>query len=204
MRLMRAAGAGILATVIAIVGLVGCGLQTDTFSVGMQSPGGAPNCSAGGRQLVESFVDGFNRGDALQLDRLFAGPGVFEWYSTDAPGERVNDDAVDRSSLIEYFAQRHNHHERLDLRSSQFTGVSPSGLGNFEFELLRSADDGLVSTPYGGKGAFNCQQSPYKIVAWSMARQPFLRSDLPIYGLLVVLITLAGGIGLYRWRRKAR
>jgi hypothetical protein len=75
-------------------------------------------------------------------------------------------------------------------------------ISNSSFFVVQTT--GLVSTPYGGKGAFNCQQSPFKIVAWSMARQPFLRSDLPIYGLLVVLITLAGGIGLYRWRRKAR
>jgi hypothetical protein len=170
----------------------------------MQSADGAARCSAGSRQLVESFLDGFNRGDAPQLDRLFAGPGLFGWYSTDAPGERINDDAKDRSSLMEYFAQRHNHHERLELRSFQFKGTSSSGRGNFEFELIRSADEGLASAPYGGKGAFDCQESPFRLVVWSMAREPFLRSDLPIYLSLIVLIALAGGTALYRLRRRAR
>jgi len=44
-----------------------------------------------------------------------------------APGERINDDAKNRSTLIEYFTKRHNRHERLELRSFQFKGASQSG-----------------------------------------------------------------------------
>jgi hypothetical protein len=89
------------------------------------------------------------------------------------------------------------------LRSFQFNGTSPSGRGNFEFELTRSADDGLASTPYGGKGAFDCEQSPFRLVVWSMAREPFLRSDIPLYLSLIalLLITAASGIAFYPWRR---
>jgi hypothetical protein len=201
----RASGA--VAIVSALMAFASCGTTSDQTSTGLQAPGAAAKCSAGSRQLVQSFVDSFNNGDALQLDRLFAGLGLFEWYSTDAPGERINNEAKDRSSLLAYFAKRHNRHERLELRSFQFNGTSPSGRGNFEFELTRSADDGLASTPYGGKGTFDCEQSPFTLVVWSMAREPFLRSDIPLYLSLIalLLITLAaGGIAFYRWRRPAR
>lgn len=202
-----AAVACAVAIIAGFLALAGCGTPAaDQASTGLQLPGGAAKCSAGSRQLVESFVDSFNSGDALQLDRLFAAPGLFQWYSTDAPGERINDEAKDRISLMAYFAKRHNHHERLELRSFHFIG-NQGILGGFEFELIRSADDGLASTPYGGKGAFNCEQSPIKLVVWSMAREPFLRSDVPLYLSLIalLLITLAaGGIAFYRWRRLAR
>jgi hypothetical protein len=203
----RGAAAGAVATVAAVLLLAGCGMQSDQTSAGLQPVGAAANCSAGSRQLVASFIASFNSGDALQLDRLFAGPGhgLFEWYSTDAPGERINDVAKDRSSLMAYFAKRHSHHERLELRYFHFIG-NQGTLGGFEFELIRSADDGLASTPYGGKGAFDCEQSPIRLVVWSMAREPFLRSDVPLYLSLIalLLITLAAGaIACYRWRRPA-
>ena len=144
--------------------LVGCGPQSS-------SPTTA--CSAGSRQLVGSFVQSFNSGDAQALDHLVAESGRgFVWYSTDAPGERINDQARDRGTLLVYFADRHDHHERLELRSFQFNGVSPNGFGNFEVKLSRSSDDGLVSTPYGGKGSIDCDQSPFVLVVWSMARDP--------------------------------
>jgi hypothetical protein len=202
----RAAAAGAVAILAALLGLAGCGTPSVQTSTALQLTDAAAKCDAGSRQLVESFVASFNSGDALQLDRLFAGPGhgLFEWYSTDAPGERINDAAKDRSSLMAYFAERHNHHERLELRSFHFIG-NQGILGGFEFELIRSADDGLASTPYGGKGAFDCEQSPIRLVVWSMAREPFLRSDVPLYLSLIalLLITLgAGGIAFYRWRRR--
>lgn len=159
--------------------------------------------AADARQVVESFLDSFNRGDAQHLDQLVAGPGVFVWYSTDSPGQRANDDATNRSTLVGYFAMRHEHHERLELRYFRFNGISPTGLGNFEFELIRSTDDGLTSAPYGGKGALVCSRLPITLVVWSMAREPFLRSDLPnqllVVGLLLVIFAGAG-FALYRLR----
>lgn len=205
-RTKRGAAANAVAKVAAVLLLAGCGMQSDQTSAGLQPVGAAANCSAGSRQLVEAFVASFNSGDVLQLDRLFAGPELFGWYSTDAPGERINDEAQNRSSLMAYFAKRHKHNERLELRSFQFNGTSPSGRGNFEFELIRSTDDGLASTPYGGKGAFDCEQSQFTLVVWSMAREPFLRSDVPLYLVLIVLLLItlaAGAIAFYRWRRPA-
>ena len=202
----RGTAASAVATVAAVLSLAGCGMQSDQASAGLQPVGAAANCSAGSRQLVEAFIASFNSGDTLQLDRLFAAPGLFGWYSTDAPGERINDEAKNRSSLMAYFARRHNHKERLELQSFQFNGTSPSGRGNFEFELIRSADDGLPSSPYGGKGAVDCDQSQFTLVVWSMAREPFLRSNVPLYVLLIVLLLItlaAGAIAFYRWRRAA-
>ena len=157
------------------------------------------------RRLVESFLSSFNRGDVQQLDRLVAGPEIFQWYSTDSPGQRVNEKAYNRGTLMSYFAKRHDQHERLQLRSFRFNGIYGMDLGGFEFQLTRSADDGLSSAPYGGKGAIDCGRVPSALVVWSMAREPFVRSDTPIYLSLtgLFLVILAGaGIAFYRWRRR--
>ena len=154
---------------------------------------GAASCSdSASRQLVGSFISGFNRGDTAELDRLFS-PDVFEWYSTDAPGARVGQEASDRAGLMAYFAERHREHEQLQLESFQFNGESAGGLGavgNFEFELIRMAD-GLAPTSYGGKGVIACWSNPHTILRWSMAYEPFLRARLPLYVSLVGLALAA-------------
>jgi hypothetical protein len=121
--------------------------------------------------VVRSFLDAFNSGDGLALDALFA-RDAFEWYSTDAPGERFTPVANDRASLVPYFAARHAAGERLALRSFRFngnSGVPP--YGNFEYGLTRSAND-LQPTPYYGKGAAFCYPTrPDVIFVWSMSRE---------------------------------
>ncbi|HEV1996667.1 MAG TPA: hypothetical protein VGR61_00865 [Candidatus Dormibacteraeota bacterium] len=104
------------------------------------------------------------------MDKLVS-TGAFLWWSTDAPGQRLNSDARDRSTLIAYLADRHLHHDRLVLGSFQFNGRSAS-IGNFEFHLTRSANDAAPRTPYIGKGAIDCVDSPYALSGWSMARNP--------------------------------
>jgi hypothetical protein len=154
----------------------------------VQSSGSAATCDTkGARQLVDSFVDSFNRGDAKQLDRVVAGPERFVWYSTDSPGQRFGEEAYNRSTLMSYFAGRHDQHERLQLSSFRFNGIYGMGLGGFEFELIRSAADGGAATPYVGKGVIDCASAPHTLVVWSMARESFLRSNLPSYLLLVAL-----------------
>ena len=177
-------------------------------------PVGAPTASAadaatctdrGAGQFVRSFVDAFNRGDTQKLDQQVA-TQQFAWYSTDSPGKRINDEAYNRNTLMAYFATRHLQHEHLALESFRFNGTSPTGLGNFEFELTRSADDGLSSAPYGGKGAIDCGGVPNTLVVWSMAREPFLRSNLPRYVIVaaVLVASLAGGGAVvYRRRHQA-
>jgi hypothetical protein len=122
------------------------------------------------RTAVTRFVAELNRGDLRALDRRFESAGRFEWYSTPAPGQRFNDAAKDRATLIPYFDARHARHERLTLRSFKFNGAGTQRKdGNFEYTLTRRADD-LRSTRYRGKGALFCHRGPRdRIFVWSMA-----------------------------------
>jgi hypothetical protein len=139
-----------------------------------------PKLCTGGEveTLVQRFLDGFNRGDLSALDNLFAQEPGFEWYSTDAPGERFTPVANDRPSLLPYFAARHALGEQLTLRSFRFNGTSGTGTrsyGNFEYGLTRSAHD-LEPTPYYGKGAAFCYRTRSDVIfVWSMGRTSKLR-----------------------------
>jgi hypothetical protein len=132
-------------------------------------------CTAGEVEtLVRRFFDAFNRGDANALDLLFAQEPEFEWYSTDAPGERFTPVANDRPSLVPYFRDRHTAGEQLALRSFRFNGNSGTAggmYGNFEYGLTRSAGD-LEPTPYYGKGAAFCYHNRSDVIfVWSMGRE---------------------------------
>ena len=125
-------------------------------------------CStAEARAVVAHFIDAFNDGDLAALDRIFAPEGRFQWYSTDAPGERLGDASYHRSTLIEYFAERHQRRERLELGSWKFNG-NRGGFGHFQFQLTRGAAD-LDGTPYDGKGAIDCRWRPRSIAVWAMS-----------------------------------
>lgn len=102
------------------------------------------------------------------------GPGS-GWYSTGPPGRRLRGAARDRSTLVAYFAARHERGERLRLRSFRFNGNADDGrgrdaYGNFEYGLIRSADD-LAPARYYGKGAARCREGRSAIWVWSMAPQ---------------------------------
>ena len=133
---------------------------------------GAAAVRCNGRETlaaVKRFVAEFNRGDLQALDRRFAPAERFEWYSTSAPGERFNDAAKDRATLIRYFKARHAKHERLTLRSVKYNGAAEAKYGNFEFTLTRRADD-LHAAPYLGKGAAWChRRATDELFVWSMA-----------------------------------
>lgn len=134
--------------------------------------GDTANCtSAEVHQLVNRFVQAFNAGDQPTLQRLWAQSGHgFDWYSTDAPGQRVDPAGRDRASLVAYFAERHAHRETLRLKSFQFNGDAAS-YGNFQYTLTRQADD-LPPTAYIGKGAAVCTTIPRRLGVWSMAKNP--------------------------------
>ena len=124
--------------------------------------------------LVLRFVDAFNRGDLGALDDIFAREPDFEWYSTDAPGERFTPVANDRLSLVPYFAARHALGEQFTLRSFRFNGNTARPLrpyGNFEYGLTREAED-LPPAPYYGQGAAFCYRNRSDVIfVWSMGRQ---------------------------------
>ncbi len=52
--------------------------------------------------LVADFSRAFNAGDLARLDRLFAPAESFQWYSTTGPGERLDPEASDRQTLVQY------------------------------------------------------------------------------------------------------
>lgn len=127
------------------------------------------------RKLVDQFVRAFNAGDQPNLKRLWAQQGNgFDWYSTDAPGQRIGSAAQDRAGLERYFAGRHEAGERLRLTSFQFNG-NTTGYGNFQYTLIRRADD-LAPTVYTGKGAAICTSTRSMLGVWSMAKTPTPRT----------------------------
>jgi hypothetical protein len=77
---------------------------------------------------------------------------------------------------VPYFARRHARGERLALDALQINGNTVTRArsfgtyGNFQFTLVREADD-LARTDYQGKGALHCYASaPDRLIVWSMAR----------------------------------
>jgi hypothetical protein len=173
-------------------------LGATTLSAGFQGCGATE-----AKQTVQRFVDSFNLGDITQLDRIFAGSETFQWYSTDAPGQRIDPEARDRGKLMAYFQNRYQQHERLKLTAFTFVGNSGT-FGNFGFELIRSADDGLSPTTYTGKGTIQCANLPPTLAVWSMARQPLMPIQLVIAVVVACALLLLGvTIALVR-RRKRR
>ena len=127
---------------------------------------GAACDELGSRKLVTSFITAFNRGDVRRLDALFARGTGWRWFSvSNAPGKRVQGAAYNRATLVKYFRTRHKRHERLQLRSFQFHGHS-LGFVNFEYQLLRQADDMKMPRVYDGKGAVSCWAG--RLSVWSM------------------------------------
>jgi len=121
--------------------------------------------------VVDRFVAVFNVGDRRALQQLWAQSGQgWDWYSTDAPGERVDKVARDRAGLGDYFSRRHVSGERVSILSFGFNGTN-GALGDFQFTLTRAADD-MPPAAYVGKGSAVCSPAPLTIGTWSMARDP--------------------------------
>ena len=120
------------------------------------------------RSLIDRFVRAFNMGDTSAINGTWASKVSFKWYSvTTDPGARTSTEAARRDTLLSYFIERHAAHESLTLVGLKLHGVSGGGYRNFDFRLLRSADDlpgGSVA--YDGKGASTC--STGRLIVWVM------------------------------------
>jgi hypothetical protein len=99
----------VVATSVLLVLLAGCQI-TGATSGSPSSPGQCTPQTI--HQVVERFIAAFNQGDLVQLDQLVSSQ-QFSRYSTSAPGQRLNAEAYNRSSLMAYFAARHQQHELL-------------------------------------------------------------------------------------------
>lgn len=131
-----------------------------------QRPSGCPPAQT--RTLVKTFIAAFNRGDQTALNQTWASKVWFQWYSVSAgPAARTSQDAARRERLLPYFAARHSVNERLTLTALKMNGLSAGAYRNFEFTLLRSADD-LPSSPRPnlGKGASTCSSG--RLLVWAM------------------------------------
>jgi hypothetical protein len=156
--------------IASLLGLVLIGLACTHSTPKTNSDAGPAPCRSNQvNRLVSDFFEAFNAGKLTELDRLFANEPQFQWYSTDAPGERLQGEASDRSTLVAYFNARHNSGEHLTLRRFQFNG-SDQGYGHFEYQLTRSANS-LAQTRYEGKGAALCKATGSVIAVWSMGRE---------------------------------
>jgi hypothetical protein len=188
----------ILASSSVLIFLAGCQGVAGVTS-GSSGPSN-PCTTTDVRQVVDRFIDAVNRGDLAQLDQLVSDQ-LFSWYSTDAPGQRFNAEAEDRSTLMAYFAARHQQHEHLALDSLDVTFTNDRA-GGFTFTLTRSADDGLPSSRYGGKGEVQCAIKPISLSVWSMARQPWSPIELIALAAAVILVIAAIG-AILLWRRRS-
>jgi hypothetical protein len=127
-------------------------------------------CTAG-RTLATlvQFMRAFNAGDFRRLNGLFAGPTLFRWYSSSAPGVRFDPMAQQRSTLIGYFRERHRQHDRLRLVSFQFNG-NFNGSGNFIWKMRRAAADFRDGAWFSvqAKGAVLCRTASVRFIVISI------------------------------------
>ena len=93
--------------------------------------------------IVKRFLQAFNEGDWTVLNnRVWGGRLYFNWYAVTAdPGSRIDAEARRRETLMSYFAARHAVGERLVLTKLKLNGITAGTYRNFEFRLLRSAND---------------------------------------------------------------
>jgi hypothetical protein len=134
------------------------------------SPDARPGCSAATRRVVRRFTQAVTNGDADRADKAFAREPPFEWYSTTAPGERLNAAAHDRTTLRAYFSSRIERHEQLRLTRLTARYERRRNITNFHGTLSRSADD-LKTATHRFKGAASCGRQT-RIIVWSMASGP--------------------------------
>lgn len=127
----------------------------------------AASCEA--RPIVDRFVRAFNRGELDELDGLFAQETEgWSWYAVgDLAGRRSLAAAKNRLNLIAYFDQRHRRHESL-----RIVDFKENSGGNFQFVLIRRADDLADGRPVRrlGKGRVICEAGTLGV--WSLGGRP--------------------------------
>lgn len=142
-------------------------------------------------RIVLDFFDAFNSGDREGLSRLFfiaEGPSPpdfspegyypWSWYlvSEVGAGGEIEGGFVsyDEDEMLDYFARRRGHGERLDLLKVGVTGaglLGEEGNVGITYVLTREADDlgpqlGGPDRVAFGRGGVNCGRR--QIFAWSM------------------------------------
>ncbi len=120
------------------------------------------------KQIVKTFVRAHNDGDIDLLDELFAQGSSFGIYQV-GPVERPYPLSDDRSTLMDYFRNRHQQGDVITiskLRLSRERGSVPEHVWGFRFTLKRESKEmapWAVGT-FHGKGAVDCV-----LYAWNMS-----------------------------------
>jgi hypothetical protein len=124
-------------------------------------PGGGTYCSKKhARSVVHDFIRAYNDGNLRKLDRLFVSGDDFGWYRVGS-SERAYPFSEDRSTLIDYFAGRHELGDEMRLTELRFSGrrgTVPENVWGFGFTLERTSS---AVAPWGsgtfeGKGGVDC------------------------------------------------
>jgi hypothetical protein len=114
------------------------------------------------RTIVSRFIQAFNSGDAQELDRLFAPPADFGWFSVDGYTH------TDRTTLVRYLEGERRDGIEMQLTSFRFNGNS-NEKGHFAFSVLRTERQTAVR--YFGKGSSICHPDDADVIAiWGMGR----------------------------------
>ncbi len=157
---------------IAVLAFATAVTSTQATADGTATAAKQASCSsAETRAALISFVTAFNRGDFARLDSLFASEPAFEWYSSEAPGQRLGTKAKRRTTLIGYFRMRHANGDRLGLGSFGFNGNSRR-YGNFEMTIRRKAQGYMRGAWFQqlSKGAAICDGKTVQFIVMSLGR----------------------------------
>lgn len=138
--------------------LSGCTSSTTPTNSVPTTAGAQPTCDLSASDFLPNFIDAFNAGDITTLGSLLSVSG-YKWFAVDGPAGRSMSEG--RDTLMAFFRDRHRQGESLTLISSQ-----DNGDGNFQYSLLREADD-LPAATYVGKGMLVCEDDSL-LALWLM------------------------------------
>lgn len=119
------------------------------------------------RSQVLDFVQAYNSGNFRRLDSIFAvEPDFLGYYA--AP-ERTYEAGEDRSTLVDYFRERHELEERLNLEVFWIQKERESdGSFDFYFELTRKSKEVAARGYYSGKGNARHTDEGCQLRLWNM------------------------------------
>jgi hypothetical protein len=153
----------------AVVAAIVCSSIASTASATSPPAMRGATCTGSATEtIVRRFVADFDAGKAAAAEVLFAPEPYFQWYSARAPGQRLENQAYERSTLRAYFEARVRAHERLQLTRLQARYDAGRKIVNFSGKLIRSADRLHPSAPHWFKGAATCGPYGPMLIVWSM------------------------------------
>ncbi len=141
-----------------------------TLASATSTTAGVPQaCTAAGTTaLVKGFFAALSQGRVQDLERFFAPPIRFQWYTNGVePGVRLDESAHDRSTLLGFLQQRQAMREHMVVEAVDFNGYRDADrTAHFELLLRRTADD----IPGGpqlllGKGAVDCDTGRLVVIS---------------------------------------